>query len=82
MKIRVCFELCTRDETGNITDTFGLAIIIGESAREIDYQKLTASVNKEGVLRTTCLDSLVRPEDVKIITPREYEEKYGDDSDV
>ena len=82
MKIRICFELCTRDDAGNITDTFGLAMAIGESDREIDYQKLTASVNKAGVLRTTCLDSLVKPEDVKIITPEEYDEKYGDDSDV
>ena len=82
MKIRICFELCTRDEAGNIADTFGLAMAIGESDREIDYQKLTASVNKEGVLRTTCLDSLVKPEDVKIITPEEYDEKYGDDNAV
>lgn len=82
MKIRICFELCTRDEAGNVADTFGLAMNIGESDREIDYQKLTASVNKEGVLRTTCLDSLVKPEDVKVITPEEYDEKYGAESDV
>ena len=82
MKVRVCFELNTRDEAGNIADTLGLAVAIGESDREIDYQKLTASVNIEGVLRTIGLDSLVSPEDVKIITPEEYDEEYGDEADA
>ena len=79
MKIRVYFELCTRDEAGAVADTFGLAMTIAESDREVDYKKLTASINKEGVLRTTCLDSIVKPEDMKIITPEEYDEKYGDE---
>lgn len=79
MKVRVCFELCTRDEAGNIESIFGLAMTIGESGKEIDYQQLTATINKEGVLRTTCLDGIVKPEDMKIITPEEYDEKYGDE---
>lgn len=79
MKVRVCFELSTRDDDGNISGTFGLAMTIGESDKEIDYQQLTASINKEGVLRTTCLVDFVKPEDVRIITPEEYDEKYGDE---
>lgn len=79
MKVRICFELSTRDDTGDIESTFGLAMTIGETEKEIDYQKLTAAINKEGVLRTACLDSLVKPEDMKVITPEEYDEKYGDE---
>ena len=79
MKVRVCFELSTRDDDGNIDGTFGLAMTIGESDKEIDYQQLTATINKEGVLRTAALDGFVKPEDVKIITPEEYDEKYGDE---
>lgn len=81
MKIRVCFELSTRNEAGNVDSTFGLSMTIGESDKEIDYQELTASINKEGVLRTTCLDSIVKPEDMRIITPEEYDEKYGDEEE-
>lgn len=81
MKIRVCFELSTRDESGNINGTFGLAMTIGESEKEIDYQKLTASINKEGVLRTACLDGIVKPEDMRIITPEEYDREYWEDAD-
>lgn len=79
MKVRVCFELSTRDDDGNVNGTFGLAMTIGESDKEIDYQQLTATINKEGVLRTTALVGFVKPEDVKIITPEEYDEKYGDE---
>lgn len=81
MKIRVCFELSTRDEDGNINSTFGLAMTIGESEKEIDYQKLAASINKEGVLRTACLDGIVKLEDMRIITPEEYDCEYGEDAD-
>ncbi len=77
MKIKLFFELSTRDEDGNIDNTFGLAMTFGETEKEIDYRALTASVNKEGVLRAICLDGIVKPEDVKIITPEEYDEEYG-----
>ena len=79
MDIRICFELCTRDENGDIDSMLGLAMTIGESDGEIDYPKLVASINKEGILQTTCLDGIVKPEDMKIITPEEYDEKYGDE---
>ena len=79
MNVRICFELSTRDDGGNINGTFGLAMTIGESDKEIDYQKLTATINKEGVLRTAGLVDFVKSEDVKIITPEEYDEKYGDE---
>ena len=82
MKIRVCFELCTRDEDKNIDGIFGLAMEIGETNTGVDYGELTKSVNIGEVLRVTGLDGLVKPEDVKIITPEEYDEKYGDDDDA
>lgn len=34
MKVRICFELSTRDDGGNINGTFGLAMTIGESDKE------------------------------------------------
>lgn len=38
VNVRICFELSTRDDDGNINGTFGLAMTIGESDKEIDYQ--------------------------------------------
>ncbi len=78
MEIRVCFELSSRNESGNIDSTFGLAMTIDESEKEIDYQKLMSSINKDSVLRIACLDGIVMPEDMKVITPEEYDLKYGD----
>ena len=77
MNVRVCLELCARNDAGAVKDTFGLNMDLGESAREIDYQELTAAINKEGVLRAAGLDGVVSPEDATFITPQEYDEKYG-----
>lgn len=79
MKVRVYFEFCTRDEAGNIDKTFGLEMTVGEAKKEIDYQKLASLVDKDMVLLATCLDGIVNAEDVKIITPEEYDEKYGEE---
>lgn len=79
MEIRVCFELLTRDENGNIDSTFGLDINMGENEKVTNYQLLTALLDRKKVLRTACLDGIVRPEDIKIITPEEYDKKYGNE---
>ena len=51
MNVRICFELSTRDDDGNINGTFGLAMTIGESDKEIDYQKLTAAICPRWICR-------------------------------
>ena len=38
-------------------------------------------MNIESILKFVCLDGVVRSEDVKIITPEEYELNYGDDEE-
>jgi hypothetical protein len=44
-------------------------------------QELTESISKEGILRATCLEGIVDPEDIEFITPEEYDREYGDDDD-
>lgn len=44
---------------------------------QIPYEKLAECVNIPGVLKMSCLDGIVSPEDVRIITPEEYDERYG-----
>lgn len=79
MIVRICFELYPRDKDGKRTESFGLAMTIGEGEanQEIDCGELAAAVNKGGILQMACLDSLVRPEDMYVITPEQYDEKYG-----
>lgn len=69
-KLRVCLEL---GEFG------GLEISLGETEKEIPYEELTKDVNIESILETICLNGVVKPEDVKIITPEEYDLNYGDE---
>ena len=80
MKLRICFEIngLAEDEHGNPAPA-GLAMSLGETEKQVDYQELTKNINIHSVLELTCLNGFVRPEDVKIITPEEYDEKYGDE---
>lgn len=82
MKLRICFEIAglAEDEAGNPAPT-GLVMTLGETAKEFDYWKLVRNVSIEGVLKTTCLDGIVKPEDVKVISLEEYDQKYGDEED-
>ena len=63
-----------QDEQGN-PQPVGVKISIGESKKEIPYDELTHNLNISAIAKT--LD--VQPEDVAIITPEEYEERYGDE---
>lgn len=83
MKLRICFEIdgLVEDEHGNPAPA-GLAVFLGETERPFDYQALTESTSIENVLKLVCLDNIVKLEDVKIITPEEYDEKYGDDEEA
>lgn len=80
MKLRVCFEIdgLAEDEHGDPAPA-GLDITFGEAEKQVDYQELVQNISIDGVLKFVCLDGIVRPEDVRIITPEEYDEKYGDD---
>ena len=79
MKLRICFEIdgLGVDEDGNPVPA-GLAMTLGETEKKVDYQEFAQNISIEGVLKSVCLDGIVKPEDVRIITPEEYDEKYGD----
>ncbi len=80
MKLMLFFEVdgLTEDEYGEPAPA-GLAINLGEAEKQVDYQKLVRNISIDGVLKLVCLDGIVRPEDVRIITSEEYDEKYGDE---
>ena len=78
-ELRVCFEIngFAEDENGNPCPA-GLQMNIGNANKEIEYEKLTENIDIEKVIEYAGLSGIVKPEDVRIITPEEYDERFGD----
>lgn len=77
-KMRVCFEIAAsaglaHDDQGN-PGPVGAQVIIGESLTEFPYERLTKGVKLEAIAAALDVD----PEEITIITPAEYDERYGD----
>lgn len=79
--MRVCFEVSTTDDCGQ-SCAFGMQISFGETDRTIEYEMLAKAINIENLISVACLDSLgVTKENVKVITPEEYDRLYGEDGE-
>ena len=78
-KLRVCFEVngFAEDENGNPCPA-GLQMTIGDAKKEVEYGELTRNIDIEKVIDYAGLSGIVKPEDVRIITPEEYDERFGD----
>lgn len=79
-ELRICFEVqgLAVDENGKPCPA-GMQISLGKTDKPVDYAELTKNINIPGILKMAALNELgVRSEDVKIITPAEYDTKYGD----
>ena len=74
-KVRACFEIADMavDENGRPAPA-GLEITLGESVKEWPYEDLIANVDIEKVAASIHVD----PRRLTIITPEEYDERYGD----
>jgi len=69
---RICFS---------IADEFGLEIKLRSDA-DTHYEDIAKSVDKEKVAKTLCLEALgYSVDDMKIITPEEYDEEFGDEEE-
>lgn len=79
MKLRICFEIngLAEDEHGDPAPA-GLAMTLGKAEKQIDYQEFVQDISIDSILKLVCLSNIVNPEDVRIITPEKYDEKYGD----
>lgn len=74
-KVRACFEIAgmAADEHGNPKPA-GLQICLGESVKEWPYEDMIAHVDINKVADMVHVD----PAAITIITPQEYDERYGD----
>lgn len=80
MKLRICFEVSTMD--GDQPCTFGMQLDLGETDKPIEYEALAKAINIDKLLAVASLDTIgVTKENLKIITPDEYDRLYGEDAD-
>ena len=81
-EIKLFFEIdgIAEDANGN-PGAVGLSITIGvEDLEKVPtYEQLAADVSIPGVLNICNLEGVVKPEAVRIITPEEYAERYGEE---
>lgn len=79
-ELRICFEVNGLGiGEGGEPCPCGLQISFGETEKNFDYKELAGSINIPELLKATFLEEYVAPENVKIISPEEYDLKYGDD---
>ena len=82
-KIRLCLEVqgLGQDDLGTLCPA-GVCLTLGdEDAEEMtgaEYETFLQQINIEEVLRLVCLDKLYTPADCRLITPDEYDRKYGE----
>lgn len=86
-KIRICMEIqgVCQDENGEPCPG-GVALTLGdEGAEEItgeEYRKLMENFSIPGILSAVFLDGIYKPEDCRLITPEEFDRKYGEERDA
>ena len=78
-KVRICLERqrLGMDENGKPCPA-GICLTLGDEDGE-EYETFLQQVKIEEVLRLACLDKLYTPADCRLITPDEYDRKYGED---
>nr|DAZ27254.1 MAG TPA: hypothetical protein [Caudoviricetes sp.] len=85
-KVRICMEIqgLAWDENGAPCPG-GVCLTLGDDdAEEItgeEYRQLMETVSIPGVLAAALLDGLYKPEDCRLISPKEYDLKYGEEKD-
>lgn len=81
MDLRICFEVSTMNNGEPCA--FGMQVSLGETSKAIEYETLSKAVDIEELIFVACLDTIgVKKEDVKIITPEEYDRLYGEEGDL
>ena len=67
---KICFD---------IAGQFGTQISF-EAKAEVSYEDAAASIDKEKLAKALCLSALgYSADDIKVITPEQYEDEYGGD---
>lgn len=80
MELRICFEVSTVDNGEPCA--FGMQVSLGETNKVVEYETIAKAIDVDKLISVACLDTLgVKKEDVRIITPAEYDALYSEDGD-
>lgn len=72
IEYKICFS---------VAGAFGAQISF-EAKPGVSYEDVAASIDKDKLAKLMCLDTLgYSGKDIKVITPEEYEAKFGGDED-
>lgn len=78
--MRICFEVSTTDNGEPCT--FGMQMSLGETDKQIPYEQLANAADIDKLIAVAHLDILgVTKDAVRVITPEEYDELYGEDGE-
>ena len=76
MEWRICFEVSVIDDGEPCT--FGMQVSLGETNLTVEYETLANAVDIDKLISLAHLDTLgVTKENVRIITPNEYDKLYS-----
>lgn len=61
---------------------FGMQVSLGETSKDIEYETLAKAVDVDKLISVALLDTMgVTKDDVRIITPEEYDRLYGEEGE-
>lgn len=77
-EVRICFEIIeVPADTCDFLLPESMELSFEASAKDIDYEVLVQNFNVKEFLEYVGLDGLINPEKVRVISPEEYDKKYG-----
>ena len=85
--LRICLEAdgLAEDEHGNPCPA-GICLEMEYTGEKTispeEYKKGMNQISIPAVLKAACLDNIIKPESCRLITPEEYDQRYGEAGDV
>lgn len=80
-EVRICFLVNPKNPEEAALEPCGLSMTVGQSEQPIPYDELTKSIGEAEIrklLEYAGLSEIVSAEDVRIITPEEYDARFGE----
>ena len=76
--LKVCFEAygLNCDADGNPVPV-ELQMTIPGAKKMVPYEQLTSSLNLAAVIELLGFKGIIQPQDLRIITPEEFDERFG-----
>ena len=82
MKVKIYLEiagLAINENNNPAPAGMCISFDVADGTKLPEYDEFVKSIKKDGLLRLTGLDGMVKPDDVRFITQEEYEREYGDE---